>query len=1293
MVDRSLANHLSPSAAEGREPIGGPQRAARSRIVRQRPAIGSTSFQRRRLTLQSLEPRQLLAADSTSFVGPIAFGLRAMQADSGFVMVHEKQTDGPLAKSLGYDVASLLGEYRQYLEQPTAEDFEPSQSLLNVDPDRGTLTADVQVQGSMDAFAQVVAERGGMVRGSYGELATVTLPIDQWEMVAASPQFGYIASAYRPIRSAGGTSNQADQANRTESVRVGLGFSGTDVAIGVMSDSFDTGPGSYANDITSGDLPAGINVVEEYTSAGSDEGRAMLQLIHDLAPGSPLLFHTAFLGQASFAQGITDLRNAGADVIVDDVYYLSEPYYMDGIIAQSVDASYAAGVPYFSSAGNNGRNSYEQSFRASTTYGSGAFGAGFFGGRAHDFDPGAGTDTLQSFSVSAGSSVTLVLQWDQPFNSHTTGNVGASSDIDFYILDGNNQVVVSSVNDNLNGDAVEIVTVSNTTASTQTYQALVVVYDGPTPNLIKYVEASQRGFAVLPEYFTFSSTITGHANAVGAAAVGASNYSTSPYYDTAGKPPTVEGFSSRGTTEVKFNTAGDPWISPRANPDFVAANRTNTSVPGFSSFAGTSAAAPHAAAVAALLIDAEPTLTPATIYSVMAETAIDMDNPNSSGFDVGWDLASGAGMVHAMGAVRRVLGAPPQPTNSIVLELNPFGDVTLAGAFTSGSGLQSYRFTSNVPGTVNLSATESDTPLDLGIVHWSFDRGYLGESYDRAQGDQTPALDTTVSGDERMQWEVFQESTDADGGPFTVAVNGPDQQSTDLSVPTSGQGSAAGNLATIGAVDYFKLLLPASVTSPLTIGLQSAFDGVLTLFDASGATLARADVAAAGQTETIQLNTIVASGTYYARVAPRDESTGTYSLTASLGSSDVLLNSATVSGSSLTVSYSIVGSNLPSLGLSVVRSSDSLAGGDVAVDTITITDSAQLSAGSHTVVLALGSAATQIALPGAGVADVDDDYSLLAILDPSNTIVESDSDPLNEDNTRRITGHYNVAGDALYYFGSDEADSISLTVSGSNLRLRQGSLTLATFPTSTVASFRARMGGGNDRTSITPTLNLPTLQHGGAGADTLVGAAAVDRIFGGLDNDSLNGRSGNDSIDGQEGSDTWTFSGTEDVDDLVGDLVAGQLEVTRRDGNAVLQETDRAIRVERVTVRGEAGNDTIDFSLLALADRIALGITSVTLDGNAGSDLITGSNGRDTLRGGLSTELDVDTIYGRGDNDTIYGGGGNDLLYGEDGNDTVRGEAGDDRLDGGLGTDRLEGGDGTDLGRNGETLTSIEGSW
>src|SRR5690606_7590641 len=88
--------------------------------------------------------------------------------------------------------------------------------------------------------------------------------------------------------------------------------------------------------------------------SGTDEGRAMVELIHDLAPGADIFFHTAFTTPSVFARGIEELVACGADIIVDDVIYFLEPMFQDGIVAQAAIAAIDQGVLFFSAIGNLG---------------------------------------------------------------------------------------------------------------------------------------------------------------------------------------------------------------------------------------------------------------------------------------------------------------------------------------------------------------------------------------------------------------------------------------------------------------------------------------------------------------------------------------------------------------------------------------------------------------------------------------------------------------------------------------------------------------------------------------------------------------------------------------------------------------------------------------------------------------------------------------------------------------------------------------------------------------------------
>lgn len=200
----------------------------------------------------------------------------------------------------------------------------------------------------------------------------LTLP----DMVSAQGQF--ISATQIGFQVASGlTTSQGDVALNSDDARIEFGVDGSGITVGVLSDSFgaeenDSGTPTettVAEDIASGDLPSeGVTVLQDGSpfSPDGDEGRAMLQIIHDVAPGATLAFHTAGGGQGNFANGILALRNtADADVIVDDIIYFAEPIFQDGIIAQAVDTVVADGAVYLSSAGNNGDDAFFDVYRDS----------------------------------------------------------------------------------------------------------------------------------------------------------------------------------------------------------------------------------------------------------------------------------------------------------------------------------------------------------------------------------------------------------------------------------------------------------------------------------------------------------------------------------------------------------------------------------------------------------------------------------------------------------------------------------------------------------------------------------------------------------------------------------------------------------------------------------------------------------------------------------------------------------------------------------------------------------------
>ena len=197
------------------------------------------------------------------------------------------------------------------------------------------------------------------------------MPIGAARSLAAVAGVRSVHAVQRPVTHAGAVQSQAVALQKAD-VAQALGFDGTGIKLGVLSDSYDACTGCLTNaadDIASGDLPAaGVTVLEEEPVDAqpppTDEGRAMLQLVHDIAPGAQLGFATAAIGELDFAENIIALRNKfGADIVVDDSTYFDEPMFSDGILAQAVNIVAQSGGAYFSSAGNNGLEAYESDYR------------------------------------------------------------------------------------------------------------------------------------------------------------------------------------------------------------------------------------------------------------------------------------------------------------------------------------------------------------------------------------------------------------------------------------------------------------------------------------------------------------------------------------------------------------------------------------------------------------------------------------------------------------------------------------------------------------------------------------------------------------------------------------------------------------------------------------------------------------------------------------------------------------------------------------------------------------------
>jgi hypothetical protein len=533
--------------------------------------------------------------------------------------------------------------------------------------------------------------------------------------VGGVPGVGGVTEVLAPIlqgADCGGlVRSEGDAQLQAAAARASWGVDGSGVTVGILSDSFnrDAAAATHAaEDVANGDLPGPgspcgstqpVGVLADGDAAGADEGRAMAQIVHDLAPGAAIDFATAFLGELDFATNIRALANQGARVIADDVAYFEEPFFQDGPVAQAVNEVTAGGASYFSAAGNN--NLIEEvggeeediasweapEFRdlgkcptAIVAFSEKLEGEGEPGlnpSHCMDFKPGAEAgeeDETFGITVEEGATLNVDLQWAEPW-------FGVGTDLDAFLLNEAEELLepeiegepvpVASIADNVNGSKkpFEFISFKNT-GPEQEVQLVInrfgAVEPPPPPPRLKFALLENGGGVRATEYPESSGgdvvgpTVFGHAGAQSAIGVGA--VAAAPLFANVGE---LEPYSSRGPVKHFFGPVVSPAPAPSIGevevhkPDIAASDCARTTFfepagPGLFRFCGTSAATPHAAAVAALMRQANPGASAAQVREDLLATAVPVP-----GFPEADQV--GAGLVDANAAVN-ALALPPTVT-------------------------------------------------------------------------------------------------------------------------------------------------------------------------------------------------------------------------------------------------------------------------------------------------------------------------------------------------------------------------------------------------------------------------------------------------------------------------------------------------------------------------------------------------------------------------------------------------------------------------------------------------------
>lgn len=223
-------------------------------------------------------------------------------------------------------IGTVLGRMAQFVESGKGTEEMLAHlvgSTLRIEPEKGGILVNVIFRlPVVDTYPPPLMEMLGFTsRQCIQNVCSGYIHIDKLTSVASHPQVQFIKPFVQPFTRTGSVTSEGDRAMGSDVGRDVFGVDGSGKLIGVLSDSLDCATGvatDLATDIATGDLPDDILNLEDLSSGCADEGRAMLQIVHDVAPGARLAFRTAFNGADDFAQGILDLAEAGCDVIIDD---------------------------------------------------------------------------------------------------------------------------------------------------------------------------------------------------------------------------------------------------------------------------------------------------------------------------------------------------------------------------------------------------------------------------------------------------------------------------------------------------------------------------------------------------------------------------------------------------------------------------------------------------------------------------------------------------------------------------------------------------------------------------------------------------------------------------------------------------------------------------------------------------------------------------------------------------------------------------------------------------------------